>query len=260
MEKLLIVEESEKVRCQLKGGLGGEYLVVESASYTQGKEEFFRHTPKLVVLDLEIPQSCAGSHGFLLLEEMLTRHPSTKVVLLTGYGQRAPAYRAISCGAYDYCLKPVQLDDLRAILRRAMQLLVVEGERSRLQKVLLRMMAEAPWSGDLESMNGDGLTGKDPLPLLTLREARDMVERGAIMAAVDNSRGNLVKASEILGVCRPTLYDLMKKHGLHKSTRHVWRGEQDPAAHGAERQLESDGHAPVAGDEFAKVAYGGETL
>lgn len=56
---------------------------------------------------------------------------------------------------------------------------------------------------------------------LTLREVRDRVEKGMIAAAVDNCGGNMVKASEVLGISRPALYDLMKKHGIFKpSTRH----------------------------------------
>jgi len=53
-------------------------------------------------------------------------------------------------------------------------------------------------------------------PKLTLKEARDQVEKGLVVAALDASAGNLVKASQQLGVSRPTLYDLMKKHGLGK--------------------------------------------
>ena len=51
---------------------------------------------------------------------------------------------------------------------------------------------------------------------LTLREARDRVEKGLISTAIASCRGNMVRASELLGVSRPALYDLMKKHGLVK--------------------------------------------
>lgn len=51
---------------------------------------------------------------------------------------------------------------------------------------------------------------------LTLREVRDRVEKGMLSAAVGNCGGNLVRASELLGVSRPALYDLLKKHGLFK--------------------------------------------
>jgi two-component system NtrC family response regulator len=49
---------------------------------------------------------------------------------------------------------------------------------------------------------------------LDLRAARENAERHAIMAALGRSNGNIVKASEMLGVSRPTLYDLMRRLGI----------------------------------------------
>ena len=49
---------------------------------------------------------------------------------------------------------------------------------------------------------------------LDLRTVRELAERQAIVAALARSNGNIVKASEMLGVSRPTLYDLMKKLGI----------------------------------------------
>jgi two-component system NtrC family response regulator len=46
---------------------------------------------------------------------------------------------------------------------------------------------------------------------LDLRAVRDAAERQAIVAALARSNNNIVKASEILGVSRPTLYDLMRR-------------------------------------------------
>jgi two-component system, NtrC family, response regulator len=52
---------------------------------------------------------------------------------------------------------------------------------------------------------------------LNLRDARVQVEKKVISAALVASRGNLVKASELLDISRSTLYDLLKKHGLFHS-------------------------------------------
>jgi two-component system NtrC family response regulator len=55
-------------------------------------------------------------------------------------------------------------------------------------------------------------------PIITLREARDKVEREMISGVIDRQNGNIMKAAEELGISRPTLYDLMKKHGLMPQT------------------------------------------
>ena len=52
--------------------------------------------------------------------------------------------------------------------------------------------------------------------VVTLKDARDRVEREVIVGALDRLEGNIAKAAEALGVSRPTLYDLMKKYGLSK--------------------------------------------
>jgi two-component system NtrC family response regulator len=51
-------------------------------------------------------------------------------------------------------------------------------------------------------------------PVLDLRQIRDEAERRAILAALGRSNGNVVRAAEMLGVSRPTLYDLMHRFGL----------------------------------------------
>ena len=52
---------------------------------------------------------------------------------------------------------------------------------------------------------------RDDLPSLDLRAAREGAERQAIIAALARTNNNIVKASEVLGVSRPTLYDLMHR-------------------------------------------------
>lgn len=50
---------------------------------------------------------------------------------------------------------------------------------------------------------------------MTLKEAKNKVEREVLVAAIEQNGGNIVKTAESLEVSRPTLYDLLKKHGLH---------------------------------------------
>ncbi|WP_246043756.1 helix-turn-helix domain-containing protein [Geomonas edaphica] len=49
---------------------------------------------------------------------------------------------------------------------------------------------------------------------LTLREARDRIERWMVYDAIRACAGNMSKAADMLGVSRPALYDLVKKYGV----------------------------------------------
>lgn len=61
---------------------------------------------------------------------------------------------------------------------------------------------------------GLGSDSDENLMSLDLRKVRDEAEKGAIIKALARVNGNVVKAAEVLGVSRPTLYDLMHRFGL----------------------------------------------
>ena len=62
---------------------------------------------------------------------------------------------------------------------------------------------------------GMAATTADDMPL-NLREARDGAERREVARALARANGNLSKAADLLGVSRPTLYDLLNRFGLRK--------------------------------------------
>jgi two-component system NtrC family response regulator len=55
---------------------------------------------------------------------------------------------------------------------------------------------------------------KDDLAALNLRRVRDDADMRAVITVLSRVNGNIVKAAEILGVSRPTLYDIMHKFAL----------------------------------------------
>jgi two-component system NtrC family response regulator len=54
--------------------------------------------------------------------------------------------------------------------------------------------------------------------MLNLRQVREEAEKRALAEALALSAGNISKAAELLGVARPTVYDLMSRHGLAAET------------------------------------------
>lgn len=135
MEKLLVVDDSPDIRKQLKWGLSKEYLVVSAGDAAEAVSLFRSNQPRVVTLDLGLPPCAEGvKEGFRALEGMLQHSPFAKIIVITGNDDRENALKAVRMGAYDYCRKPVDMDELRIILRRAYQLAALEEENRRLQQ------------------------------------------------------------------------------------------------------------------------------
>src|SRR5262249_53202129 len=74
------------------------------------------------------PALDSAVEGLKALEEIVATVPHTKVVVLTGNTDRDNALHAVQLGAFDYHLKPVDLDTLRIVLNRAAYLQGLETE------------------------------------------------------------------------------------------------------------------------------------
>ena len=134
MEKLVIIEDNQDIRNQLRWGLAKEYEVFVAGDRLEALTLIKKHVPKVITLDLGLPPDETGcEEGFRCLEEILHRAPATKVIMITGNEDRENALRAVQSGAYDYYSKPFELADLKVILARAFHLATIEKENMRLQ-------------------------------------------------------------------------------------------------------------------------------
>jgi two-component system, NtrC family, response regulator len=135
MEKLLIIDDSEEIRKQLKWGLGKDYQVFLAGDVEEGLGLFRKHRPRVVTLDLGLPPDADGAtEGLRCLGEILKENFRTKVIMVTGNEERQNALKAIEIGAYDFYQKPIELAEIKVILRRAFHLAELEEENRRLQK------------------------------------------------------------------------------------------------------------------------------
>ncbi len=126
--KLLIVEDDAGLQAQLKWAYEDfEVIIVgdrESALTALRSEE-----PAVVTLDLGLPPDPDGTtEGFAVLDAIMALKPDTKVVVASGHGARESALQAIQRGAYDFYQKPVDIDALGLIVRRAFNLHRIEQE------------------------------------------------------------------------------------------------------------------------------------
>jgi two-component system NtrC family response regulator len=128
-ERLLIIEDDEDIQTQLKYALQDEYDVSVAGDRTRAAAAVEQDPPGIVTLDLGLPpRPDTAEEGLRALEEILAATPDAKVIVITGNGDRANAVAAVEHGAFDYHLKPVNLDDLKVVLRRAAYLRQLERE------------------------------------------------------------------------------------------------------------------------------------
>jgi len=133
LPKLLIVEDDEGLQAQLKWAYD-DFQVTVVGDRASAVAALRAEEPAVVTLDLGLPPDPDGtSEGFAVLDEIMALKPDTKVVVATGHGARESALNAIARGAYDYYQKPVDIEQLGLIVRRAFNLHKIEKENRELQ-------------------------------------------------------------------------------------------------------------------------------
>jgi len=132
--KLLIVEDDPGIQSQLRWCFE-DYEVIAAVDRASAITELRRHEPAVVLQDLGLPPDDSGvEEGFATLREILSLAPFTKVIVVTGHGDQNNAVRAVGFGAYDFYQKPVDVDTLQLIVKRAYQLHDLEAENRRLHE------------------------------------------------------------------------------------------------------------------------------
>lgn len=151
LPKLLIVEDDAGLQAQLKWAYE-DFEVLVAGDRASAIALLRAEMPDVVTLDLGLPPDPDGtSEGFAVLDEIMALKPDTKVIVASGHGARESALQAIARGAYDFYQKPIDIDTLGLIVRRALHLHRLEDENRRLSQqvgtggtVLGRLITAAP--------------------------------------------------------------------------------------------------------------------
>jgi two-component system NtrC family response regulator len=127
--KLLIVDDDEAIRTQLKYALREDFTLFFAEDRPKALAAVRDEQPELVSLDLGLPPAADGAEeGLKTLDEIIRLAPQTKVVVVTGNGDRVNAIKAIHLGAFDYHAKPIDVGGLKVVLGRAAYLQTLEAD------------------------------------------------------------------------------------------------------------------------------------
>ena len=133
--KILIVDDEEGIRIQMKWALADEYELMMAATAKEAMRTFERGRPDVVLLDIALSPSDEKG-GLRLLEEMLDLDPTVKVIMITGHDTKNNALEAIGKGAHDFLSKPIDTEELKIIVKRAVYIQELERENLRLRKAI----------------------------------------------------------------------------------------------------------------------------
>ncbi|MGO0122904.1 sigma-54-dependent transcriptional regulator [Desulfothermobacter acidiphilus] len=117
MPKLVLVVDDEKSVCEaLKDVLEESgYSVVTATSGREALEKVNLFRPRAVLLDIRMPEM----DGIKVLQAMRERHPGVPVILMTAYSDTQTTINAMRHGAFEYIVKPINLDELLSTLTKA---------------------------------------------------------------------------------------------------------------------------------------------
>lgn len=114
-QTLLVVDDDERFRTRLARAFRERgFLVREAADGAAAIALARAESPELAVVDLRMP----GGSGLEVVRELHAIDPTTRIVVLTGYGSIATAIEAIRLGATHYLTKPADADEILAAFER----------------------------------------------------------------------------------------------------------------------------------------------
>ena len=116
--KILIVDDDQVALRNLRHILVKEgYEVATSLTGLRAMELLEEEEYDLVLTDLRMPMV----DGMEILERTRHLYPDSEVIMITGYTKQDAAIIAIKAGAYNYVVKPYKLDEVRKVVREALE-------------------------------------------------------------------------------------------------------------------------------------------
>ncbi len=187
--RILVVDDEESMCQYLSILLGKEGYEVQTANSGAEALRAIETAPvDLVMTDIQMP----GMDGIQLLKGVRAVDPETPVIIMTAYASEQSAIDAVNLGAFSYLQKHTKNDEIKIVVRNAMQLRRAESENKKLKKELKKKSSKQQMIGQSTRMrsvfkmidkiantpatvliNGDSGTGKE----LVARAVHDRSDR-----------------------------------------------------------------------------------
>jgi two-component system NtrC family sensor kinase len=197
-KRILIVDDDELIRTLFKTSLSERYSCAVASGFDEALALLNQEEFALVISDVIMP----GRSGIELLREITTRFPNIAVIMVSGVDRTQRVMDAVRLGAYDYLVKPCELDVLELTVERALE-----------RQSLLRTARQH--KSDLERWNMELRLGKAKLERLQAQiiHSEKMASLGQLAAGIahelNNPAGFIYGNMDVLDLCAKGLWRLL---------------------------------------------------
>ena len=177
---MLVVDDEDGIRKALDRFLTRiGYQVAAAANATEALQRLATDHPQAMLCDIRMPETT----GVELLPKVLAQDPDLAVIMLTAIDEPRTAIECLKLGAYDYLIKPVDLEELELSLQHALRQRQLELDRRQLEQWLAREVAVR--TRDLEERT----TVVEDIALAALAAAGDWPGAGDAVARLAKELG-----------------------------------------------------------------------
>ncbi len=131
---VLIIDDERHTREGLRRALSPKYEILLADHGERGLELLRTHSVDVVLTDLRMP----GMDGMTFIRRATALPMPPLIIMLTAYGTLQTAVEAMKVGAYDYLMKPVDLDNLEMVIERGLESRRLRNENETLRNELDR--------------------------------------------------------------------------------------------------------------------------
>ncbi len=147
--KILVIDDEDSIREYLSMMLEREgYEVRASADGKKAIKLNSQDEFDVVVTDIQLP----GMSGIEILSSLKESDPTVPVIIVTGHASQESAIEALNLGAFYYLLKPVSNEELKQVVRNALEMRRLRDENTELERAL-RVSGEREMIGDSEEIH-----------------------------------------------------------------------------------------------------------
>jgi nitrogen regulation protein NR(I) len=147
MPRILVIDDDRSVLRLIERGFeGSDITVLTALSAADGVSQVREHAPDVLLLDVLLP----GTNGLDVFQEIRQIDRKLPVIYITAHRGSDTAIEAMSNGAYDYLMKPLDLENVRKLVQRALDM-----------RRLMRVPVDVPFPPDA-GQTGDSLVGRSP--------------------------------------------------------------------------------------------------